>query len=441
MIRARLCLAALLCAAAMMAACGAGLDETAAPPGAQESSSAGLRAFVGAQVVGIGDAQTIENATILVRDGRIEAIGPASSVRAPADARVIDLAGTFVVPGLISAHAHVSDVNGLQPRASTLENTLRQLGVFARYGITTVWSLGGEQTPAFEARAAQSSPSLDRARIYVSGPVIAAATAAEARKAVARVAAMQPDAIKIRVDDQLGTAAKMPPEVYRTVIDEAHARGLRVAVHIFYLDDAKAVLRAGADAIVHSVRDRDIDEEFIALMKTRGAAYVPTLTRELSTFVYETAPAFFADPFFLREADAAVVARLQEPGRQAVMRESVAAQRYKAGLEVAKRNLKKASDAGVLVAMGTDSGPSPERFIGYFEHLEMEMMAEAGLTPAAVLRAATADAARAMQIDDLGALTPGAWADFVALDGDPRVDIRATRAISSVWIAGNQVAR
>ena len=120
---------------------------------------------------------------------------------------------------------------------------------------------------------------------------------------VGEVAARKPDIIKIRVDDNLGTAAKMPPEVYRAVIDEAHRRSLRVAAHIFYLDDAKDLLRAGADVIAHSVRDKDIDDELIALMKARRSPYCPTLTRELSTFVYESTPAFFTDPFFLREAD------------------------------------------------------------------------------------------------------------------------------------------
>jgi imidazolonepropionase-like amidohydrolase len=213
-----------------------------------------------------------------------------------------------------------------------------------------------------------------------------------------------------------------------------------VAAHIFYLEDAKSILRAGVDLIAHSVRDREIDDEFIALMKARNVPYCPTLTREVATFVYESTPSFFTDPFFLREADAALVAQLQEPGRQAKVRQSKSALAYKAALDVATRNLKRASDAGVLIAMGTDSGAFPERFEGYFEHLEMEMMAEAGLTPAQVLRAATIDAARTLGVDDIGRLTPGAWADVVVLDRDPLDDVRNTRSIASVWIAGNRVA-
>ena len=400
----------------------------------------GAQAFAGATLFD-GTGARIEKAVMVVRNGRIESVGRSEAVTIPTDARTTTLRGQFVIPGLISAHVHIADVQGSQPRAYTDPNTLRQLGVFARYGVTTVWSLGGEQGPAFKARDAQDTPTLDRARLYVAGDVIAAKTADQARQMVAKVAESKPDLIKIRVDDNLGTSAKMTPEVYRAVIEEAHQRGLRVAAHIFYLDDAKDLLRSGVDVIAHSVRDKDIDDEFISLMKARTVAYCPTLTREVSTFVYESTPAFFSDPFFLREADKGVVAQLQEPSRQAAMLASKSAQAYKAGLAVAKRNLKRASDAGLLIVMGTDAGPAPERFQGYFEHLEMEMMAEAGLTPAQILRAATVDAARAMKLDTVGVLKAGAWADFVVLDQNPAQDVRNTRTISGVWIAANPVKR
>ena len=133
-------------------------------------------------------------------------------------------------------------------------------------------------------------------------------------------------------------------------------------------------------------------------MKARTSLYRPTSTRELSTFVYESKPAFFSDKFFLREADAAVVAQLQEPARQEAMRKSRSAQAYKAALPVAQRNLKKAADAGLFIIMGTDSGASANRFEGYFEHVEMQMMAESGLTPAQIIRSATIHAARAMRV-------------------------------------------
>ena len=196
---------------------------------------------------------------------------------------------------------------------------------------------------------------------------------------VDKVADLHPDYIKIRVDDNLGSTKKIPPDVYRAVIDEAHKRGFRLFVHYFYLDDAKDLLRSGADMLAHSVRDKEVDDEFIKLVKQRDVPYCPTLTRELSTFVYEDVPPFFNDPFFLREADPKVIAQLKEPARQQAMRESKSAQGYKAALPTAKRNLKKLADAGVTIVMGTDSGATAARFEGYFEHLEMQMMADAGL--------------------------------------------------------------
>jgi imidazolonepropionase-like amidohydrolase len=408
-------------------------------PAPAPKPAASVRAFRGATVIVQPEQTPISGATILVRDGRVEAVGPQADVSVPPDAEVVDLSGKVVIPGLISAHVHVSDVNGLAPRAYTPENTLRQLGVYARYGITSVLSLGGEKEPAFRIRDAQDTADLRHARLFVSGDVIVAKTPEEARAEVIRVAAGKPDWIKIRVDDNLGTTAKMPPEVYRAVIEEAHRQGLRLAAHVFYLDDAKELLKAGADLIAHSVRDKDIDEEFITLMKARNIPYCPTLTRELSTFVYKAKPGFFDDPFFRAEADPAVVESLLLPASMEKFRNSKAAAQYEAALQVAKRNLKKAHEAGLLIAMGTDAGPAPERFPGYFEHLEMEMMAESGMPAAAILASATSRAAQALQRQDLGRLTPGAWADFVVLSANPLEDIRHTRRIAEVRIAGNRV--
>src|SRR4029078_1798509 len=174
---------------------------------------------------------------------------------------------------------------------------------------------------------------LDRARLYVAGDEITCRTPAEGRAMVAGGAALKTDVIKIRVDEKLGQTAKMTPDVYRAVIEDAHARGLRVAAHIFYLDDAQALLKAHVDGVAARVRDRDIDAEFISLMKARAVPYCPTLTREVSTFVYESTPSFFSDPFFLKEADSAMFAQRRDPARQAAMKASASAQRYKAGLE------------------------------------------------------------------------------------------------------------
>jgi imidazolonepropionase-like amidohydrolase len=250
---------------------------------------------------------------------------------------------------------------------------------------------------------------------------------------------MDVDWAKFRVDDGLGAGSAMPPEVYEVVIAEAHRAGLPVAVHIVNLDDAKAVVAAGADFIAHSVRDLPLDDEFIALLRERRICLSPTLTRELSTFVYGSRPDFFDDPFFLRDADPTVLAELEDPDRQRRTRESAAAIHWRTQLPLAMTNLKTLSEAGARIAMGTDSGVAG-RFQGYFEHLELEMMVEAGLTPMQVIVAATGDAARCVGLDaTLGTIEPGKRADFIVLESNPLDDILNTRTIESVWIDGESV--
>ncbi len=397
-----------------------------------------VRAFVGATLFDGSGHPPIKEGVLLVREGRILAAGAGLPV--PAAAERIDLAGRFVIPGLVNAHGHVGETKGLRagPELYTRENVLDQLRLYARYGVTTVVSLGGDQDAGFRLRDEQQTPSLDRARLYVAGPVVDATTPEAARAQVAALAPKKPDWVKIRVDDNLGTTAKMTPAVYRAVIEEAHARGLRVAAHLFYLEDARDLLASGVDFIAHSVRDQDIDLAFVAALKKRGVALCPTLMREVSTFVYAAEPDFFADPFFLKEADPVVLAELKSPERRERVRASPASARYREALKVASRNLKTLSDAGIPIAFGTDTGP-PARFQGYFEHLELERMVEAGLTPAQTLLAATSGAARAMGLSGVGTLEPKAWADFLVLRSDPLVDIRNTHTLESVWIAGNRV--
>jgi len=404
-------------------------------------TAARVKAFTGARVIDGTDRPPIDNATIVVSDGKIVTVAPAARAQVPANAERVSLAGKTVIPGIVNAHGHVGNTVGMEQGHYSAENVRRDLETYAAYGVTTVFSLGDDQAAGIFARDSQRTPTLTRARLFVAGPVLAPKTVDEARKLVDDNVAMKVDIIKIRVDDNLGTTPKMPPEIYKAVIDEAHKKGMRVAVHLFYLEDAKAVLDAGADFIAHSVRDTDVDEPFIAMLKRRDVCYCPTLMREVSTFAYESTPSWFSDPLFLKHADKQAVEAMKQPARQEQMKNSRSAQRYKAGLEVANRNLKKLSDAGVKIAMGTDTGP-PARFQGYFELMELEMMVKAGLTPAKVLASATRDAARCMKLDrEVGTLEANKWADFVALDADPLADISNVKKISAVYIAGNSVQR
>ena len=401
------------------------------------------RAFTGMTLLDGTGRPPVANAVIVVNGQRIAAVGPGPSTRIPDGAERIDLSGRVVIPGLVNAHGHVGSTVGLSsaPEGYTEENLRRQLGLYARYGVTTVVSLGDDREAGFRLRDENELATLNRSRLYVAGPVITAKTPEEARSAVDAAADLKPDWIKIRVDDNLGTTEKMRPEVYRAVIARAHERKLRVAAHLFYLADAKDLLRAGADYLAHSVRDAEVDDELIGLMKARNVCLCPTLMREVSTFVYESRPAFFDDPFFRTEADPKVIAALEDPSRMAGVAKNASAQRYKKALDVARTNVKRLHDAGIRLAAGTDTGP-PARFQGYFEHLELEEMTRSGLTPAQVLISATSGAASCVGLSDrLGTLQPDRLADFIVLARNPLEDIKNTRSIESVWINGNRVTK
>ena len=164
-------------------------------------------------------------------------------------------------------------------------------------------------------------------------------------------------------------------------------------------------------------------------------------TREISTFIYDSTPSWATDPFFLKGVGAEVGGQLSDPARQAQFRASAgwkAGQQYKAWLDNAKRNLKALVDQGVHIAFGTDTGPAM-RYQGFFEHLELEMMVESGLTPMQAIVSATGDAARCHQkTGQLGALAPGAAADLLILTANPLDNIRNMRTIDQVWVAGRR---
>ena len=205
----------------------------------------GVTAFTGATIWDGTGSPPLPDAALLVDQGRIARVGPAAEVEIPAGATVVDLAGRTIIPGLINAHAHASDVRGLEGGHYDRENLLRQLGLYARYGVTSIASLGGDGPEAAALRDEQDE-TLDRARIWIAGEIVSGGTPGEAAEAVARNLALPVDFLKMRVDTNLGANERVSSETIRKVMELGAAAGKAVTTHIFYLDDAKEVLRAGS---------------------------------------------------------------------------------------------------------------------------------------------------------------------------------------------------
>lgn len=426
-----------ICAGALLV-----LVSLAFQPSRAQTPASTVVALMGALVIDGTGRAPLEQATLVIANGRIAAIGPSASITIPAGAVRVDMSGKTILPGLINAHSHVA--MGDNARLPVREHMLQQLRVYSDYGVTAVVSLGSstetDELEGLKIRDEQRQRTPDRTRLYTGGLNAIGKTPDEARNSVTRLADLNVDIIKYHIN---GRPNDMTPDIYGALVDEAKNRGLLTTVHIFNLEDAKGAIEKGTDILVHSVRDQDVDQALIAEMKRRNVGYVPTLTRELSVFVYETEPAFFQDPFFMRGMYAyrTEVEILKTPALQEQTRNSPRAQDIKRALQQAMRNLKILSDAGIPIAMGTDTGSPNDlgRWQGYFEHVELEMMVQAGLTPMQALVAATGDAARIMKLDQLGTLAPGKWADLLVLNANPLTDIRNTRQIDSVWIAGRRL--
>lgn len=400
--------------------------------------------FEGAKIVQ-GDS-VADNAALLVEGGKIVQVGRKGEVPAPAGAARVDLSGKTVIPALIDTHAHLGwqivKTGVIGKDTYTKENLVEHLTRLAYYGVGAVRNLGIEpgETP-FELRAnpvdgaailrtagrGMGMPNAGPGQDYWRPVAYGISTDAEARKAVQELAAKKVDIVKIWVDDRNGTVKKLTPALYRSVIDEAHKNNLKVIAHIFALEDAKGLLRAGIDAFGHGVRDKEIDDEFLKMMKEHPAVYViPNLPDN---------PDAPPSPEWLAETvPAAEIQKMQAAAAKRTPEDEKKARDF---FGVQSRNLAKLSAAGVKIALGTDSSVS----VGWTVHAEMADMVTAGMTPSQVLTAATKTAAEVLGLDQMGVLAIGKSADFVVLDANPLDDIHNTRKISRVFLRGKEVDR
>ena len=398
----------------------------------------------------------VPNAALLVVDGRIQYAGPKSGVKAPAGAVRQDLTGKFVMPGIMNLHTHLGNTKGLvaDPKNFTFENLNNQLGTYAKYGVTTVVTMGSEQELIFEARTKQRAGRESQTRIFTAyrgftgvdgyptkamgmhGVPFEVSTPAQVDAAMKILAEKKVDLVKIWVDDHLGKEPKISIDLCKAIIAGATKHHLPVAAHVFYLEDARQLVGFGLHGVAHSVRDKLVDDAFIQLMKKQGAYQIPTLTREASMFIYANPGGLLDDPFFTKSLDPETLKTIRSAAYRKKQADDKETHLWPGFLKNAQANLKKLYDSGVNVGFGTDTGP-PSRFSGFFEHWEMELMAQAGLTPAQIIQTFSKNAAAYLGMSkDLGTLTKGHWADLVVLGKNPLDDIKNARSIETVWVAG-----
>ena len=397
------------------------------------NAAAQVTMLVHATVIDGTGAPPLRDAAIVMENGRVRELGPASAVAVPAGANVVDLGGRFVVPGIINAHGHV----GANP-----EPQLRQ---YALYGVTTTTSMATDPDEVLRLRDEQRRGTLRGARVLTvkyrfMPPDPRVVTPEQARAKVDEMVAGGGDFIKVWIDGQGGKRAKLTREFCAAVMDQARRHGKITMAHVFELADAKMIVDEGANILVHNVRDQEMDADFIATLKRRNVSVISTLMREEAMFAYGEAPAWIDDAFFRKGLSAERLAILKTRKKEEQANDPEFA-RNKQALAIDMINLRKLSAAGVRIALGTDSGGDPHRFFiqGFFEHRQMELMVRAGLTPMQVILSFSKGASEALGIDqEFGALATGKAADLLVLAKNPLDDIANMRTIQAVYLGGRK---
>jgi imidazolonepropionase-like amidohydrolase len=371
-------------------------------------------------------------ALVVVRDGKIEAVGPKAAV--PEGAAVVDGAGGVLMPGLIDSHTH------------TWGEALQRALVF---GVTTELDMFTDPGFAKSMRAEQAAPggAPGRADLYSAGilatapgghgteygfPIPTLTRPAEAQAWVDARVAEGSDYIKIVDEDGSLYGRKIPTldkETLAAVVQAAHKRGKLAVVHVSTQAAARQAIEAGADGLVHIFADQAPDPGFIRLMVQHKAFVVPTLTVVESTTGTASGKTLVSDLRLKGFLTADESASLQKtfPGHGGTFQNALDA-------------VRQLRDAGVPILAGSDS-PNPGTAHGASIHRELELLVKAGLTPEQALAAATSVPARIFHLNDRGRIAPGLRADLVLVGGDPRKDVTDTRNIVRIWKGGKAFER
>jgi imidazolonepropionase-like amidohydrolase len=423
---------------ATLASCGESPAPTAAP---------GTVAIVGARLIDGTGADPMEDSVVVIQDARIQAAGPRSSTPVPAGAEVVDGAGKTIIPGLVDTHAHYH---------GDLAQVDRQFKTQLYFGVTTARSIGADPPEKVAKMHEARDGKILAPRMYTAGlgfthpkgnpsnfPVNKPATEEEARQMVQDLAAQKVDFIKIWVSGKDGES-KIAPNIRAAVVDEALKLNIVPVIHIGEEADFRQFVSLGVKDFLHTVHDTAAGPEFIQLCLDNGVSFSPTLTHAQSGWDYVEHPELLEDPEIRAAFEPEGLARWSDPKKQQEVLASPDLKDRKASFQESLEFVKKMADAGIRIAVGTDSGASTWNVpMGWGTHRELQLLVDAGFTPLQAIVAGTRNGAELMSQGeaDYGTLQAGKAADLIVLNADPLADIKNARKIDRVMQAGKWLNR